>query len=93
MDDSRRHQNPVFCTMVMLALMVMGAVSYFRLPIDAMPGVNLPFAFTVIAVPWRQSAGGRGCFRDQADRKRIEYDRRSQEKITSRSREGKPRVW
>ena len=44
-------KNPVFCTMVMLALMVMGAVSYFRLPIDAMPEVNLPFAFTVVAYP------------------------------------------
>ena len=44
-------KNPVFCTMVMFALMVMGAVSYFRLPIDAMPEVNLPFAFTVVAYP------------------------------------------
>ncbi len=44
-------KNPVFCTMVMLALMVMGAVSYFRLPIDAMPEVNLPFAFTVVQYP------------------------------------------
>jgi len=44
-------KNPVFCTMVMFALMVMGAVSYFRLPIDAMPEVNLPFAFTVVQYP------------------------------------------
>ena len=44
-------KNPVFCTMVMFALMVMGAVSYFRLPIDAMPEVDLPFAFTVVAYP------------------------------------------
>ena len=44
-------KNPVFCTMVMFALMVMGAVSYFRLPIDAMPEVNLPFAFTVVSYP------------------------------------------
>ena len=44
-------KNPVLCTMVMFALMVMGAVSYFRLPIDAMPEVNLPFAFTVVQYP------------------------------------------
>ena len=44
-------KNPVFCTMIMFALMVMGAVSYFRLPIDAMPEVNLPFAFTVVQYP------------------------------------------
>ena len=44
-------KNPVLCTMVMFALVVMGAVSYFRLPIDAMPEVNLPFAFTVVAYP------------------------------------------
>ena len=50
MDDLRRHQKSGVRTMVMLALMVMGAVSGW-LPIDAMPEVNLPFAFTVVQYP------------------------------------------
>jgi hydrophobic/amphiphilic exporter-1 (mainly G- bacteria), HAE1 family len=43
--------NPVFCTMVMLALTVMGAVSYTRLPVDIMPEVNLPFAVVYVGYP------------------------------------------
>lgn len=79
-------KNPVFCTMVMLALMVMGAVSYFRLPIDAMPEVNLPFAFTVVAYP---GASPQAVENDLT--KPIENALNSingVKKITSRSREG-----
>ncbi|MEN9560406.1 MAG: Multidrug resistance protein MdtC [Pseudomonadota bacterium] len=43
--------NPVFCTMVMLALTVMGLVSYRQLPVDIMPEVNLPFAVVYVAYP------------------------------------------
>jgi hydrophobe/amphiphile efflux-1 (HAE1) family protein len=43
--------NPVFCAMVMLAACVMGMVSYFRLPIDAMPEVELPYAVVYVSYP------------------------------------------
>ncbi|MGL5005151.1 MAG: efflux RND transporter permease subunit, partial [Casimicrobium sp.] len=44
-------KNPVFCAMVMFALMVMGAVSYMRLPIDAMPDVQVPIGVVYVAYP------------------------------------------
>jgi hydrophobic/amphiphilic exporter-1 (mainly G- bacteria), HAE1 family len=44
-------KNPVFCAMVMFALMVMGAVSYYRLPVDAMPDVQVPFAVVYVSYP------------------------------------------
>jgi hydrophobe/amphiphile efflux-1 (HAE1) family protein len=43
--------NPVFCAMVMFALMVMGIVSYMRLPIDAMPDVQVPVGVVFVAYP------------------------------------------
>ena len=43
--------NPVFCTMVMLALMVMGLVSYQRLPVDQMPDVQVPVGVVYVAYP------------------------------------------
>lgn len=43
--------NPVFCTMVMLAIMVMGLVSYVRLPIDQMPDVQVPVGVVYVAYP------------------------------------------
>ncbi len=79
-------KNPVFCTMVMFALMVMGAVSYFRLPIDAMPEVSVPFAFTVVAYP---GASPQAVENDLT--KPIENGLNTiagVKKITSRSREG-----
>ncbi|MCC7068321.1 MAG: efflux RND transporter permease subunit [Burkholderiales bacterium] len=79
-------KNPVLCTMIMLALMVMGAVSYFRLPIDAMPEVNLPFAFTVVQYP---GASPQAVENDLT--KPIENALNTingVKKITSRSREG-----
>jgi hydrophobic/amphiphilic exporter-1 (mainly G- bacteria), HAE1 family len=44
-------KNPVFCAMVMFALMVTGAVSYMRLPIDAMPDVQVPVGVVYVAYP------------------------------------------
>jgi hydrophobic/amphiphilic exporter-1 (mainly G- bacteria), HAE1 family len=43
--------NPVFCAMVMLAACVVGLVSYYRLPIDAMPETNLPYAVVFVSYP------------------------------------------
>ncbi|TAG77326.1 MAG: efflux RND transporter permease subunit [Betaproteobacteria bacterium] len=43
--------NPVFCAMVMFALMVMGAVSYMRLPVDSMPDVQVPIGVVYVAYP------------------------------------------
>src|SRR5690242_21699788 len=36
-------KNPVFATMVMVAIMVLGAFSYARLKVEQMPDVALPF--------------------------------------------------
>ena len=42
--------QPVFATMVMLALVVMGAFSYRLLPVEQMPEINMPLVF--ISVPY-----------------------------------------
>jgi len=43
--------NPVFATMVMVALMVFGVYSYQRLPIEQMPDVDLPVVAVVVSYP------------------------------------------
>ena len=42
--------NPVFATMVMAALMVLGLFSYQRLSVDQMPDISIPIA--VISIPY-----------------------------------------
>ncbi|SFU40061.1 efflux RND transporter permease subunit [Pseudoduganella namucuonensis] len=44
-------KNPVFATMVMVALMVLGLFSYQRLGVEAMPNVQFPFAAIEIEYP------------------------------------------
>ncbi|CDG81516.1 efflux RND transporter permease subunit [Janthinobacterium agaricidamnosum] len=44
-------QNPVFATMVMVALMVLGLFSYKGLGIESMPSVQLPFAAIEVNYP------------------------------------------
>ncbi len=43
--------NPVFATMVMVALTVLGAFSYARLKVEQMPDVTLPFLIVQTAYP------------------------------------------
>ena len=43
--------NPVFATMVMVALCVLGVFSYARLGVEQMPDVSLPVAFIDVAYP------------------------------------------
>ncbi|MES2742354.1 MAG: efflux RND transporter permease subunit [Pseudomonadota bacterium] len=43
--------NPVFATMVMVALMVVGLFSYRGLGVESMPNVSLPFVWIEIAYP------------------------------------------
>jgi multidrug efflux pump subunit AcrB len=43
--------NPVFATMVMVALCVLGLFAYARLGVEQMPDVSLPVAFIDIAYP------------------------------------------
>ncbi|MES2262525.1 MAG: efflux RND transporter permease subunit [Pseudomonadota bacterium] len=43
--------NPVFATMVMVALMVLGLFSYQRLGVESMPNVQFPFASIEISYP------------------------------------------
>ncbi len=38
-------RNPVFATMVMVGITVLGVFSYARLPVEQMPDVNLPFIY------------------------------------------------
>jgi multidrug efflux pump subunit AcrB len=42
--------NPVFATMVMVAIMVLGLFSYMRLPVEQMPDISIPVA--VIGTPY-----------------------------------------
>ena len=44
-------QNPVFATMVMVALVVVGAFSYRGLGVEAMPNVEIPVAFIEVNYP------------------------------------------
>lgn len=44
-------QNPVFATMVMVGLMVLGLFSYKSLGVESMPNVELPFAWVEVAYP------------------------------------------
>ncbi|WDR05519.1 efflux RND transporter permease subunit [Devosia rhodophyticola] len=43
--------NPVFATMVMVALMVFGIYSYLRLPIEQLPDIDLPVVAVVVSYP------------------------------------------
>ncbi|MCX7168784.1 MAG: efflux RND transporter permease subunit, partial [Proteobacteria bacterium] len=43
--------QPVFATMVMVALLVLGIFSYNRLPVEQMPDVSNPFVFISINYP------------------------------------------
>ncbi len=43
--------QPVFATMVMLALVVLGAFSYHRLPVEQMPDVENPFVSVILRYP------------------------------------------
>jgi hydrophobe/amphiphile efflux-1 (HAE1) family protein len=43
--------NPVFATMVMIGITVLGIFSYARLRVEQMPDVTLPFVFVVTAYP------------------------------------------
>ncbi|MEO7937792.1 MAG: efflux RND transporter permease subunit, partial [Burkholderiaceae bacterium] len=44
-------QNPVFATMVMLALVVLGLFSYQRLQIDQFPNIDFPVVVVVTEYP------------------------------------------
>ncbi|WP_374536010.1 efflux RND transporter permease subunit [Chitinimonas taiwanensis] len=44
-------QNPVFATMMMVALVVLGLFAYKRLPIEEMPDIEFPFAIVVTTYP------------------------------------------
>ena len=43
--------QPVFATMVMVALLVLGVFSYIRLPVEQMPNVSNPFVFVAVNYP------------------------------------------
>ena len=43
--------QPVFATMVMLALLVLGVVSYNRLPVEQMPDVENPTVMVLLSYP------------------------------------------
>ena len=44
-------KQPVFATMVMVALLVLGVFSYNRLPVEQMPNVSNPYVFVSVAYP------------------------------------------
>ena len=44
-------RHPVFATMVMVALVVLGVFSYRGLGVESMPNVSLPFAWIEINYP------------------------------------------
>ncbi|HEU5196230.1 MAG TPA: efflux RND transporter permease subunit, partial [Methylomirabilota bacterium] len=44
-------KRPVFATMIVMALVVVGAASYFRLGVDRFPAVDLPTVNVRIELP------------------------------------------
>ncbi|HEY9103396.1 efflux RND transporter permease subunit [Chitinimonas sp.] len=44
-------KNPIFATMLMVALVVLGLAAYWRLPVEEMPDVKFPFVVVVTAYP------------------------------------------
>ena len=44
-------QRPIFASMLVLALVVIGAASYFRLGVDRFPSVDLPTVSVRTALP------------------------------------------
>ena len=44
-------KNPVFATMVMIGIAVLGIASYLRLRVENMPDVNLPFVLVLTSYP------------------------------------------
>ena len=44
-------KNPVFATMVMVALVVLGLASYSKLGVESMPNVEIPFAWVEVNYP------------------------------------------
>jgi len=44
-------KQPVFITMIILALVVVGGLSYSRLGVDLMPDVSLPYVAVTVANP------------------------------------------
>ena len=83
-------QNPVFATMVMVALLVLGLFSYNRLGVEQMPDISFPGAFIDVAYP--------GASPEAAEReisKVIEESLNSiagVKRITSRSFEGRGQI-
>ncbi|MFQ3231204.1 efflux RND transporter permease subunit [Reinekea sp.] len=43
--------NPVFATMVMVAILVFGIFSYQRLPVESLPDIDLPVVVVVVSYP------------------------------------------
>ena len=52
--------NPVFATMVMVGIAVLGLFAYNRLRVEQMPDVSLPFVLVLTSYPGRVARGGRG---------------------------------
>ncbi|HXF83741.1 MAG TPA: efflux RND transporter permease subunit [bacterium] len=44
-------RRPVFVLMVILALLVLGAIAYVRMPVELMPNVQFPFVTVITAYP------------------------------------------
>ena len=44
-------RQPIFATMLILALVVVGAASYFRLGVDRLPSVDLPTVRVFTSLP------------------------------------------
>ena len=87
-----RINNPVFATMVMVALTVLGIFSYERLRVEQMPDVTLPFLIVQIALSGRVARGRRDR-RHQADRDgRQQRGRRQASSARSRSRASAQRL-
>ena len=64
-------KRPVFASMIILALVVVGAASYFRLGVDRFPSVDLPSVMVRTTLP--------GASPEEMESQIISTDRRSSE--------------
>jgi multidrug efflux pump subunit AcrB len=82
--------NPVFATMVMVALCVLGLFQLTKLGVEQMPDISFPGAWMEVRYPGRQPRGGGARDRQAAGRGRQQRGRRQAHHLAQRRRPGWP---
>ena len=82
-------KRPVFATMVIMAPVVLGVVSYPEIGVDLFPKVDSPIVTISTHLKGGEPRGHR-CRHHGQDRRGGQYDQRRKESITEQHRKGTP---